>query len=153
MKKMIIIEDENNKKYERDKNRKLVHNSIIELFIYMVGYALVLIFFSYLFESFNISLEHFGLYAFLGAIVIYILNQTIKPLLFYLTFPLTVVTLGLFYPIINVLILYFTSFILGRSHFMVSGLIGPIFVAIFISIFNMIMEGMVTKIIIRRKNG
>ena len=36
--------------------------------------------------------------------LLFILNKTIKPLLFYLTIPITGITLGLFYPFINLII-------------------------------------------------
>ena len=150
MKKMIVIEEENNKN-NYEKRQKLIKNGFCEWLIYMIGYALVLILVSNLFESFEITSKYFGLFAFLSAIIIYALNQTIKPILFYLTLPLTALTFGLFYPIINVLILYLTSFILGSSNFYISGFIAPFFIAIFISILNIFMEGIFIKPIIRRK--
>lgn len=143
MKKPVIIEEENNK--------KIIKNSFIEWLLYIVCYAIVLITMSILFDSFTISNECFGLYAFLATIIIYILNQTIKPILFYITLPLTAVTWGLFYPLINVLILYIASFILG-SKFEIKGIIIPFFIAILISLFNILMEGLIIKPIIRRRD-
>lgn len=143
MKKMIIIEEKNN-------DKRLIKNKILEWILYIVCYAIVLITMSILFDSFTISNEYFGLYAFLASIIIYILNQTIKPVLFYLTLPLTAVTWGLFYPLINVLILYIASFFLG-SKFQIKGIIIPFFIAILISVFNILMDGLIIKpIIIRR---
>lgn len=144
MKKPVIIEEEKN-------NKKIIKNSFIEWLLYIVCYAIVLITMSILFDSFTISNEYFGLYAFLAAIIIYILNQTIKPILFYITLPLTAVTWGLFYPLINVLILYIASFILG-SKFEIKGIIIPFFIAILISLFNILMEGFIIKPIIRRRD-
>ena len=37
----------------------------------------------------------------IAVLIIFILNRTIKPLLVFLTLPLTAITLGLFYPLIN----------------------------------------------------
>ena len=145
MKKMIIIEDKNNRQRKR-----LINNKILEWLLYMVCYAIVLIVVSLLFKSFNISNEYYGLYALLGAIIIYVLNQTIKPVLFFITLPLTGITYGLFYPLINVLILYITSFILGRENFYVHGIIIPFFIALLISFLNILMEGIVIKPIIGR---
>ena len=144
MKKPVIIEEEEN-------NKKIIKNSFIEWLLYIVCYAIVLITMSILFDSFTISNECFGLYAFIAAIIIYILNQTIKPILFYITLPLTAVTWGLFYPLINVLILYIASFILG-SKFEIKGIIIPFFIAILISLFNILMEGLIIKPIIRRRD-
>jgi len=141
MKKVVIIEEK--------ENNKVVKNKFFEWLLYMICYAIVLVTMSILFDSFNISNDYFGFYALLAAIIIYLLNQTIKPVLFYITLPITALTWGLFYPLINVLILYITSFILG-SKFEIKGIIIPFFIAILISIFNMLMEGLIIKPIIRK---
>ena len=147
MKKMIIIEEENNKL----KRKKLFNNSFIEWLLYMVGYAIVLITTSVFFDSLEINNDYFGLYALFTAIIIYILNQTIKPVLFYLTLPLTALTFGIFYPILNVIVLYITSFILGNN-FNIKNIFIAFFISIFISILNVFMEGLIIKpMIIRRK--
>ena len=80
---------------------------------------------------------------------IYILNQTIKPILFYITLPITAITFGLFYPLLNVFVLDITSFILGE-HFNIHGKILPFLIAIIISILNMFMEGMIIKPLIHK---
>jgi len=147
MKKKIIIEEENNENIDK----KELNNKLIEWLIYMVGYALVLILISVIFKkSFIIDNSYFGLYALLASIIIYILNQTIKPILVKITIPITAITWGLFYPIINVIILYITSFILG-SKFQVHGIFMMFFIAILISILNVIVEGIFIKPIIYRR--
>ena len=145
--KNIIInyEDENNK----DRSQKLIKNKFLEWLLYMICYAIVLITISLLFDSLYINNQYYGLYAFLAAIIIYILNQTIKPILFYITLPITALTMGLFYPLINVVILYITSFVLG-DNFQVHGIIIPFVMAILISVLNIFMEGLVIKPIMRR---
>lgn len=141
--KNIIIE-------EKHVQKKLVQNKFFEWLLYMICYAVVLIFVSFLFKSIYINLDYFGLYALIAAIIIYILNQTIKPVLFYLTLPITALTMGLFYPILNLLVLYLTSFILGKN-FEISGIIIPFFIAILISFLNILMEGIVIKPIVKRR--
>ena len=112
MKKRIVIEEFDNT--NNNLINKLVSNKFAKWLLYMVCYAIVLVTVSCMFhKTFYISNQYYGLYAVIAAIVIYILNQTIRPILFYLTLPITALTMGLFYPIINVLILYITSFILG----------------------------------------
>lgn len=157
MKKRITIESkgiveikEVSKKQEKSKCQKIINNRFIEWIIYMIGYAIVLITVSLLFSSFEINNKHFGLYALLASIIIYILNQTIKPVLTFITLPITVLSWGLFYPIINVIILYITSFILG-SNFKITGIIAPFFIAIIISLLNILMEGLVLKPITKRR--
>ena len=134
------------------KDTRFIKNKFIELLLYMICYAIVLITVSIMFDSLYISNKFFGFYAFLAAVIIYILNQTIKPVLFYITLPITALTWGLFYPLINVLILYITSFILGDK-FELKGIIIPFFIAILISLFNILMEGLIIKPIIRKKAG
>ena len=114
------------KKVIEEKNHtKLINNPIINWLLYMLGYAIVLIGVSLMFrKSFYIDSSYYGLYAFLAAIIIYILNQTIKPILFYITLPITAITFGLFYPLLNVFVLDITSFILGE-HFNIHGKILP----------------------------
>lgn len=147
LKKRIIIEDVGNPK-EKNHFRRLVSNKFFEWLLYMLGYAVVLIAVSCMFrKTFYINNQYYGLYALLASIIIYILNQTIKPILFYVTLPITALTFGLFYPIINVLILYITSFILGNN-LQINGIILPFIIAILISILNMFMEGMIIKPII-----
>lgn len=150
VKKIIVVEEVNNGD-KRNNFRKLVNNRMIEWLLYMFGYAIVLIVVSVMFsKTIYINNQYFGVYAFLAAVIIYILNQTIKPVLFYITLPITALTFGLFYPLLNVLILYITSFILG-DNFQITGVILPFVIAIIISVLNMLMEGMIIKPIIYRK--
>ena len=162
MKKRIIIEDKSNKdridrsitieEYKEEnktKFQRLVQNKFFEWLLYMIGYAIVLMIVSKLFKSLYINNNYYGLYYLLSAIIIYILNQTIKPLLFYITLPLTAITFGLFYPIINVIILYITDFILGKN-FIIHGPIISFVIAIIISLLNIVMEGMIIKPIINK---
>ena len=74
--------------------------------------------------------------------IIFILNKTVKPVVVWLTLPLTAITLGLFYLVINVLVLKITDFILG-SHFEIRGTIMVFFVSIIISIMNAIMDNII----------
>ena len=144
MNKVFIINYNSNRK-------KLIKNKFFEWVLYIICYSIILIIMSVLFKSLKISNEYYGLYALLASIIIYFLNQTIKPVLFFITLPITALTMGLFYPLINVLILYITSFILGDK-FVVSGIIIPFFIAIFISLLNIVMEGMIIRPIIKGGN-
>lgn len=147
MGRRIVIEESSSDSNER-KFKNLINNKLFSWLLYMIGYAIVLVTVSVIFsKSFYINNEYYGLYALLAAIIIYVLNQTIKPILFYITLPITAITMGLFYPIINVLILYITSFILG-DNFVIRGIMLPFVIAILISILNMFMEGMIIKPII-----
>lgn len=124
-------------------------NRILEWFIYMLGYTIVFIIVSHLFDSLYIDTEHAYIYSILVVFIVYLLNITIKPILVTLTIPITGVTLGLFYPFINLFILKLTDWILV-SHFDLNDFWIALWIAILISIMNFLMEGFIIKPIIRR---
>ena len=68
-----------------------------------------------------------------------------------MTLPLTALTLGLFYPLINILILKITDFILG-VHFNIKGTIFVFIVSIVISIMNAIMDNLIIDKLLKRGN-
>ena len=118
-------------------------NKYLDWFIHMVGYALVLITVSVIFQrTIYIDNRLFGLWGLIAVIIVFILNRTIKPVLVWMTLPLTALTLGLFYPLINILVLKITDFILG-SHFEIKGTIMVFFVSIIISFMNAIMDNLI----------
>lgn len=132
-------------------HKKRRFNKYIEWFIYMLGYALILITVTVLFpNTIQIDNRFFGIWALIAAIVINILNQTIKPVLIALTLPLTALTLGIFYPFINVIILYIVDILLG-SHFTIGGVLMTCLVALLISIMNMIMDKLVIRPILGKE--
>lgn len=157
MKKKIVIDSETEaevKKVERnvhkDNYKRIINNGYLEWLIYMIGYAIVLLIVSKSCKSLYINTDHFGIYALLAAIIIYILNETIKPLLKIITLPLTIISWGLLYPLSNVIILYLTSFFLGKN-FVIKGFLPAFLIAILIALLNAIMEGLVVKPIINKR--
>lgn len=135
---------------EKSGNKNVRLNKFIDWLIYMAGYTLILILVSILFnDTFQIDNSYFGLWAFLASIIIYILNKTIKPIIFFLTLPITGITLGLFYPFINVLIIKMADFILG-DHLETHGIFILFFAAIAISLMNFVLEKMIIEPIVRK---
>lgn len=129
-------------------NKKLRLNKFIEWLLYMIGYSLVLICVTTIFKNtLYIDNSYFGLWSLIATIIIYILNKTIKPLLVWLTLPITALTLGLFYPFINILILNIVSWILGPHFEIPGGIIMTFVIAVLISIMNLIMKSIIKKII------
>jgi len=116
--------------------------------IYMIGYGIVLLVVAALFDSLYISKDYFGMYAFLAAIIIYALNKIVKPIINFFMLPVTIISLGLAYPIVNIIILRITSLILGKDNFYISGFFGPFIVVLIISFFNILMEELVIRKII-----
>lgn len=132
--KYVIIE-------ENRKKRRI--SRLFEWLMYMLGYALILISVSVIFKNtIQIDNSYFGLWALIATILIYILNKTIKPLIVWLTIPITALTLGIFYPFINVFILKIVDFILGK-HFTINGIFMSFIVAILISVLNILMDKLV----------
>ena len=128
-------------------------NKFIEWLIYMFGYILVFILVSKVFKSIHVDEKHYYLYSTLIVFVIYILNQTIKPILVTLTIPITGLTLGLFYPCINLFILKLADWILG-GYFELENIFISLFVAIILSIMNFIDEELIKKILKKvKKHG
>lgn len=89
-------------------------------------------------------------YAIITAIVIMILNETIKPILQILTLPITIISLGILYPIVDTIILKLASLLMGSS-FIVAGWLIPFFVSIFISIISILLDAVITKPIVGDK--
>ena len=118
----------------------------LDWLIKMIGYSLILILTSFLFtNTLYIDKEYFGLWSFLASIIIYLLNKTVKPILFKLTIPITGLTLGLFYPFINLIILKIVSLIL-YPHFQIFGILYALFASILISVLNIIMDHILDKL-------
>ncbi len=128
--------------------------NFIEWIIKMVGYALILVFVATFFDTFYIDDQHMYSYGIAATIIIFILNKTIKPILFFLTIPITGLTIGIFYPCINLFILKLTDWILG-SHFQIRNIFIAFLLAILISIMNQVVDTIIIKPIMRgiKKHG
>lgn len=124
--------------YSKDKSFKYV---ILEYALTLIINSIVLILASKIFNGFYI--ESFG-YAIITSLVISLLSSTVKPFLKLIFLPITVITTGIFYPFINVIILKLASLIMGDA-FIVEGWILPFFIAIFISFTTLILDKLITK--------
>lgn len=128
-------------------------NHFIDWLIYMMGYTFIFIIITSFFDSIYIDNKHLFLWSTLIVFIIYVLNKTIKPILVTLTIPITGLTLGLFYPCINLFILKLVDWLLFK-HFELNNIYIALFVAILLSIMNFIMEEVIKKIIKKvKKNG
>ena len=95
-------------------------------------------------EGFYIA--SFG-YAIITSLVISFLGRLVKPILELLLLPMTIITTGLSYPLINVIILKLASLVMG-SAFVVKGWILPFFISIFLSIITIVLDQIITKKIV-----
>lgn len=129
-----------------NEKNKLRLNKFLDWLLYFIGYTIVFILVTALFKSIHIDKNHFILWSTIIVFIVYLLNKTIKPVLVTLTIPITGITLGLFYPCINVFLLKLTDWILG-PHFQITNLFVAIFAAVLLSITNFIMEEIIKTII------
>lgn len=124
-------------------------NHLLEWILYFIGYLIVFFLISKMFTSFYIDPAHPLFYVTIAAFILYVLNKTVKPLLVTLTIPITALTLGLFYPFINLFTLKLTDWILG-SHFNLLDIWVALVISVLISSLNFLLEGFVIKPLIER---
>lgn len=77
------------------------------------------------------------------ALVLAILNTFIKPLLVILTIPVTIVTLGLFLLVINILIVKWTDSLVDG--FSVNGWLSALFFSLIVSVVSSVLSAIVDK--------
>lgn len=135
----------------KEKNKMRI-NRLLDWLLYMIGYTLVFILVTSFFPSIHIDANHLIIWSFIIVLIIYILNKTVKPILVTLTIPITGITLGLFYPFINVFILKLTDWLL-KDHFDVTNIYIAFLAAILLSITNFIMEEIIKNIINKVKKA
>lgn len=85
-------------------------------------------------------------YIFLVSFLLMVFNVSIKPFLRVFMLPINIYTLGLTYPLINVIVLKLIDLLLGK-HFVISGFIHTIFISIFISVMTIIIDNLIGKVI------
>lgn len=129
----------------KDKNKYRI-NYFFDWLFHIIAYTIVFILITTLFKTIYVDNNNLILWSSIIVIVLYILNKTIKPVLVTLTIPITGLTLGLFYPFINVLILKLTDWLLGK-HFEITSLFSALIFAILLSISTFIVNEII-KIII-----
>jgi len=130
-----------------NKKDKIVN--VINWLLHYFSYAVIFVLVATFFKSFTIDDSQLYTYGLLATLIVFILNKTVKPLIVRLTIPLTGLTLGLFYPFINVFILKLTDWILG-PHFEIEGIFTVFFISILISIINILIDNIIIKPIVRR---
>ncbi len=104
--------------------------------------AVGLLIVSFVMPGFHVS--GFGA-ALLAALIIGLVNATLGLFLKVVTFPLTILTLGIFWWVINALMLMFASAIL-RPSFFVSGFLPAFLGAIVLSLVNMVLRALVRDV-------
>ncbi|PAE09086.1 hypothetical protein CHI12_01980 [Terribacillus saccharophilus] len=98
-----------------------------------------LIIVSYIFDSFY--LEGFGT-AILASFILSVLNLLVRPVLIFLTLPLTALTFGLFLFVINAVTLMITQGLIGEN-FIIEGFGTAIIAAIILALLNLILNWLI----------
>lgn len=112
----------------------------VSFLVGIVVYAVVLFLTSNLFENFEI--KNF-FYALIAALVLSALNYVVKPILIYWTLPLSILTFGIAYPIVNMIILEICDILMGDA-FVIHGFISMFFISIFISLLKLMFDKLIT---------
>ncbi len=90
----------------------------------------------------GVDVRHFG-YALLVAVVLAVVNTLLKPVLIFLTIPITVLTLGLFLLVLNALLILLVDSIVPG--FNVDGFWWALAFSLILSIFNSMFSGLLKK--------
>ncbi len=80
--------------------------------------------------------------ALIVAIVLGLLNAFVKPILVVLTIPITILTLGLFYLVINVLMVYLASRLVTGFH--VHGFVAALLFSLLVSVVTYLIDAIVS---------
>ena len=107
-------------------------NNMLNLFLRWIAYTLAVIFVAWVIPG--ISVENF-LSAMLVCVILALINTFIKPVLQFISFPITILTLGLFALVINALLLMFAGWI--TPGFEVDGFLSALLGSILLSLFAM----------------
>jgi len=122
-------------------NTKESNKVMMQFIVGILVYAFVLEVTASLFRGLYIA-NFF--YAIIAALLLTILDYYLKPLIQFLTLPLNIITLGITYPIVNVILLWICDLMMGKS-FELGGLLSAFIIAIFISILRIFLDNVITR--------
>ena len=126
-------------------------NLLLEFMLYSILYTGVFLLVEIPFKSFEINDDNPVLIAFLAIVVIYVLEKVLKPILVTIFTPITGITFGLFYFVINTFMLKLTDWILGpRLDFTDIWIL--FFISIILAGLNLAIEKIIIEPIIRKAN-
>ncbi len=133
---------------EVEKPKKSFKHTVYEILLYLFSYSITLFLLQMFFKSIKIA-EPKILWILVAVVIIYILNKVVRPVLVTLTMPITGITFGLFYFVINTLLLKVTDWImfskLDFTHIWILFLI-----SILLCILRFLIEDVILKPIIKR---
>lgn len=126
-------------------------NRVLEFLLYSVLYTAAFMVVESMFTSFEINSDYKVVFAFLAIVIIYVLEKVIKPILVTISTPITGITFGAFYFVINAFILKLTDWIMGsKLDFKDYWIL--LFISIVLALLNLLIEKLIIEPIIRRAN-
>lgn len=137
-----------NDNHNKNNTMKSISNKIYEILLYLFSYTITLLLLSLVFKSINID-EPILLWSALAALIIYILNQVVRPVLVTLTMPITGITFGLFYFVINTILLKLTDIIMF-SKLDFTNIWILFIISILLSVLRFLIEDVILKPLIKR---
>ena len=140
----VVIEE----KKDTKNPKKSFKHKIYEILLYLFSYTVTFLIVEQFFKTFVIA-EPKILYAIIATVIIYILNQVVRPLLVTFTMPIMGITFGLFYIVINCVILKITDLIMF-SKLDFKDIFILFFISILLSILRFVIEDVILKPIIKR---
>lgn len=124
-------------------------NLLLEFLLYSVLYTAAFMAVESMFQSFEINSDYKVLFAFLAIDIIYVLEKLVKPIIVTISTPITGITFGLFYFVINAFILKLTDWIMGPKLDFTD--IWALFViSIVLALLNLLIEKLIIEPIIRK---
>ena len=124
-------------------------NLLLVFVLYSILYTAAFMAVESMFDSFFLGRDNKILYAFLAIVVIYVLEKVLKPILVTIATPITGITFGLFYFVINTFLLKLTDWIMGPKLDFTD--IWALFViSIVLALLNLLIEKLIIEPIIRR---
>jgi putative membrane protein len=113
---------------------------MIKFILYFVVMAAVMLGLAHVLPGFEIA--SFGS-ALIAAIVLGLMNAIVKPILFVITLPFTILTLGLFLFVLNAIVLWLTALLVPG--FRIHGFLTALLAALILSVVGMIWKSATRK--------
>jgi putative membrane protein len=144
----IEIEEKKVADKKEDKPKKSIKHTIYEMLLYLFSYTITFFLLQLVFKSIRIA-EPKLLWIVVAVLIIYALNKVVRPVLVTLTMPITGITFGLFYFVINTLLLKVTDWVMF-SKLDFTNIWVLFLISILLSILRFLIEDVILKPIIKR---
>ena len=139
---------ESKENIEVEKPKKSFKHTVYEILLYLFSYSITLFLLQIFFKSIKIA-EPKILWILVAVVIIYTLNKVVRPVLVTLTMPITGITFGLFYFVINTLLLKVTDWIMF-SKLDFTNIWILFLISILLCILRFLIEDVILKPIIKR---